>query len=222
MRRYKMRLILTALLLAHVAVAESRAYPVHDVRRAFVASSERAGASIDLRYIDSMLADIEKHTDTYPPAFDNQEDHRRAAHDIRTLAGTLAKLDPSGELLRRYCSAERLAFEFDIEGAYERAHRCYSAMLKLDPEDGRTALVFGAFLAKTRAGQAQSVEILRRAASLGHEQARYLLAMTFVSRAEYASAEAEADALVRNHPGDARTAEFQRQIKAREATITLR
>jgi len=222
MRRFWIRLVLTALLGAHEAMAASPAYPVYDVRRAFVRSAEPAGASIDLRYVDAMLADIEKHTGSYPPTFASDEDHRRAAHDIRTLAGTLARLDPKGELLRRYCTSERLAFEFDIEGSYERAHRCYTAMLKQDPNDARTALVFGALLAKTRSGQAQSIDILRKAASLGQEQARYILAMVYASQGNHDLADAEANAIVRAHPADAGAAEFQRQIKARQAAIEIR
>ncbi len=129
----------------------AKAYGNHDMRQLLVsASTPGAGGSLNLTFLDGVLADLSAHAADYPPKFDSPADIQRARKDARILIGMLSiafGAAPPDELLFRMALLGAFGHNLDVPDAAVFAQTHFLRLLSTDAEHAMGNYHYGVFLA---------------------------------------------------------------------------
>ena len=187
------RIFLTALtVLLITSPVFAAPYGKYDVKRILVvsdSSSAKRHYGLDLKYLDTMIADLDGHAGTHPPKFNSTEDRQRAETDVRLLAGMFEAItsgphsNQNLELLIRVARINSIGHNLDIKGSATRADTLFKKALSIAPANPKVTFHYGVFLAGT--GKAKSsIPYLKKALSGGNAQAGFSLGMTYLAQGD--------------------------------------
>ena len=187
--------------------AEAIPYPVNNPKAMVQKQQTATGEhySLDIRYLDKMVADIAVHAGNYPVQFDSAADRRRAVADLILLSGMLEIVvngpTPDGGLLLRYARLNRFGHDLDIPGATAKAEGSFKRLLAGQPDNPDANYEYGLFLASS--GQAAlAISYLEKAISLGVSEASYALGMSYLALGDRQKAIVQLQEYQRYHPKD--------------------
>ncbi len=150
------------------------------------------GATLDLVYLDSIMADLRQHAGTYPPSFDSPADMQRAQHDAGYLIGLFKAMFSSGgapppHMLLRMALLGSAAHNLDARGGADFAQTYFQKLLQADPDHAAGNYHYGIFLAST--GRAKdALRYLLKAKAKGMTPALYGLGMSYLQLGDTAKA----------------------------------
>jgi len=202
---------LAAILLFTALHASAAEYGQYDPKRILIKADKKTGttAGVDLRYLDQMLNDLGSHARNYPPKFDNEADHKRAAKDAAALSRMLDVLvkpaDADAEVLLRAAMLNGIAHNLKVAGSADKAQAIYTKLLARDPGHPRTNHQYGMFLAGT-ARFRESIAPLEKALAGGLPQAHYPLGLVYLSMENRPKALEHLEAYAAQFPNDANAA----------------
>lgn len=187
--------------------AEAIPYPVNNPKAMVQKQQTATGEhySLDIRYLDKMVADIAVHAGNYPVQFDSAADRTRAVADLILLSGMLEIVvngpTPDGGLLLRYARLNRFGHNLDIPGATDKAEGSFKRLLAGQPDNPDANYEYGLFLASS--GQAAlAISYLEKAISLGVSEASYALGMSYLALGDRQKAIVQLQEYQRYHPKD--------------------
>lgn len=127
-------------------------YGHYDIAKVFhlKISGTQHSVTVDLRYLDQIVADLSTHTNNYPPNFDTPDDLARARRDVKALSDVLNTFVPgpsaNTQILLRTGVLNGIGHGLDIPGTASRAVAAFNALLQRSPDDAQANYAYGRFL----------------------------------------------------------------------------
>lgn len=212
--------IALAALAAGGGVARAQVYGSYRVSKLVTITTSPSGsnqATVDLRSLDEMIADLARHAMHYPPHFDSTEDVQRARADVANalkLLGVLAsnpQLPP--QILLRIARLASLGHNLDVPMTGREASATYLRLLALAPRNGGLNFEYGNFLAGT-AQPERAIPYLEKAKSSGIANADYPLALVYAATGNRTLALKNIESYLKRVPGDADAAKIRDAIRS--------
>ncbi|HXR92064.1 MAG TPA: hypothetical protein VN750_17465 [Steroidobacteraceae bacterium] len=169
----------------------------------------KPSVTINIRYFNQILDDLQRHAGSYPPHFEFPDDQPRAAHDVARISELLDPLmgnfSNNPPMLLRLAVLHSIGHHLDVPDSFPKAVAAFDKLLTLTPEDPQANYRYGSFLAvSTRKGE--GIPFLEKARSLGVADADYFLGWSYYTVGNKAKAIENLEAYTKRVPGDARTA----------------
>lgn len=172
--------------------------------------------SLDMRYLDTMIADLIVNAGSYPVRFDSVYDRQRAAKDAWQLSGMLDILvkdpKPMPDILLRSGIVNSIGHNLDIKGAPERASEAFEKLLAIDSSHAQGNYWYGVFLSGSGRPK-MSLPFLRKAISAGVTDAYYTMGLTVLSLGEKDKALEYLETYRQKKPGDTRATVLIEKIR---------
>jgi tetratricopeptide (TPR) repeat protein len=198
------------------------AYEGHDMRQLLIpASKPGGGGTLNLAFLDRVLADLALHAADYPPQFDSPEDMQRARKDARTLIGmfhqAFGAAPPQG-LLLRMAMLGTYGHNLDVPEAAAFAQNHFQKLLATDAGHATGNYQYGAFLAATGRPR-ESLPYLNKARDQGVTPALYSIGMAQLSLGDQKSALVSLDEYLKRNPTDQRVRMLADAIRSGKVKI---
>ncbi len=180
-----------------------------------------AGGSLNLEFLDHVLADLSEHADNYPPQFDSPADMQRAQKDARYLIGMFNAAfgaAPPGGLLFRMALLGSFGHNLDVPDAAVFAQNHFRRLMNADPEHAMGNYHYGAFLAGIGRPK-ESPPYLQKARNKGVMPALYSIGMAQLTLGDKASAITALSEYLKRNPGDQRVRELVEAIRTGKVEI---
>lgn len=195
--------LLFSLLCTSLHAAE---YGRHDLKRLVQPKAPPAtGATLDLAFLDKVLADLRQHAGNYPPHFDAPADAQRAQRDATALMGMLNAMFSTAalpsDMLLRLGVLGAVAHNLDAPGGAAFAQSYFEKLLKTKPDHAAGNYHYGTFLASTGRPK-EALPYLLQAKAQGVTPALYGLGMSYLTLGDTAKALENLQAYQKAEPKD--------------------
>ncbi|MFA6010216.1 MAG: tetratricopeptide repeat protein [Desulfobacteraceae bacterium] len=216
---------LEKIVLAHqlrIPGSKEKSYGNYDPMR-ILHTSDNGRHSLDMRYLDIMIAGLIEHAGSYPVRFDSVFDRQRAAKDVWQLSGMLDILvkepKPIPDILLRSGIVNSIGHNLDIKGTPQRASEAFDKLLAIDSSHAQGNYWYGVFLSGSGRPK-MALPFLRKAISAGVTDAYYTMGLTVLSLGEKDKALEYLETYRQKKPGDSRTSVLIEKIRNGKITIT--
>ncbi|MEX8505740.1 tetratricopeptide repeat protein [Leptothrix ochracea] len=137
------------------------------------------------------MSELAPHARQYPPNFESVSQREELVGKlkllIRLLNAASAQYPDDQGILFRKAFANSMGHNVDLPGCASEAIKSYELLLARTPDDKSANFYYGAFLSSTTNFR-QSVPYLKKAISLGVEDAHYTLAFVYLKQNDPQSA----------------------------------